>query len=636
MDCKTLVDMPTTPRTTPVPGGQSGQTTYPTLVLQDINYYVTCRPGPWWKGGCFRGKQVKHVLQNVTLDLPAGQLIAVAGSSGSGKTSLLDIITFRNEGYVTGKMAYKGLHCTKDNMQKICSYVIQADRLLPNLTVLETLIYYAYLKLPGETKKSKLEETVESVISRMGLKGVADSRVGGAVVRGISGGERRRVTIAIQLLQEPDILLLDEPTTGLDSFTARHLVASLQQLARQGTLVVLSLHQPRYDIVRMLDQTILMSKGQVVYSGTTSNLVPYFTNLGHECPSYTNPMDRYMDIISVDHANSENRLNSAQRLQTLVEAYQASDLFAATREKVAEQMRGNFVQVGKSYRPSGPSWFRVFLTLVSRMHVNLYRSPMDLLGRLFLMPVFCPFLLMFLGQMKHNQKSIQDRIGLLYQSGHVPPYFGLFNAIGLFVALRNHFYREGFEGLYSSTTFLLAYTVHIAPFMALSGVIFSSVLYWGAGMNPVADHFAKYLAVVLMLHLSGELLTVAIMGIFKNPRLASNTTSLIFAAASLIGSGFLRSLQNMLQVLKYMSWMSFLKYSSEIFVALEFHNLNLTCEDQMQGLPCIPSGEIFIDSNYPGALDHEARNFQVMAAFTVGFFALAAVVFRMVGIRILQ
>lgn len=92
-----------------------------------------------------------------------------------------------------------------------------------------------------------------------------------------------------------DILLLDEPTTGLDSFTARHLVASLQQLARQGKLVVVSIHQPRSDIARLIDHIVLLSQGQVVFNGPSTQLVPYFTELGYPCPRYTNPLDTYSE-----------------------------------------------------------------------------------------------------------------------------------------------------------------------------------------------------------------------------------------------------------------------------------------------------------------------------------------------------
>ncbi|KAL8617304.1 hypothetical protein ACOMHN_061018 [Nucella lapillus] len=453
-----------------------------TLALQDVNYDVLYRTGRWWRGACFRHQHVKRVLRDVNMDFPTGQLIALVGSSGSGKTSLLDVIAHRGEGTVRGMMTYDRRRCTKEMMQQRMSYVIQADRLLPNLTVRETLTYTAYLKLPGYSQRGRIEDTVDSVINRMGLRAVADSRVGGAVVRGVSGGEKRRVTIAIQLLKDPDILLLDEPTTGLDSFTARHLVASLQQLARQGRLVILSIHQPRSDIAKLLDRTALMCQGQVLYYGPTTEMVPYFTELGYPSPTYANPLDTYIDVVSMDRRIMDSQLETSGRVQELQEAYRGSNLLATTKRLVAEQVRRRShlpaTSLAATRSSKTPGWFRVFSTLTSRMNLNLYRDRRSFVSRCVMLPLFVPFIVVFLGRLKHTQSSIQDRMGLLYQSVQVPPYVGIINAVALFPQLRNHFYREGSDGLYSSATFVLTYTVHILPFVTVASVIFSSFVYW--------------------------------------------------------------------------------------------------------------------------------------------------------------
>lgn len=607
-----------------------------TLALQDMRYKVYNRMGPWWRGGCFRKRHVKNVLNDINMALPAGQLIGLVGSSGSGKTSLLDVIAFRADGDVQGTMTYRGARCTREMMQQQCSYVIQADRLLPNLTVRETLTYTAYLKLPGYTSRTRLKEKVDSVITRMGLRTVADSRVGGAVVRGISGGEKRRVTIAIQLLKDPDILLLDEPTTGLDSFTARHLVQNLQELAQQGRIVILSIHQPRSDIAHLLDQTALMCQGHVVYFGPTSRLVPYFTKLGYPCPTYANPLDTYIDVASIDRRDSERQMATTRRVHDLLEAYEKSDLLSDIKAKVREHSKTRTYIANTRYMSKLPGWFRVFSTIISRMHLNLYRDRQSFLNRCVMLPLFVPFIIVFLGRLRNNQSSIQDRIGLLYQTVQVPPYVGILNAVAMFPALRDHFYREGFDGLYTSATFLLAYTVHIAPFVLVASVMFSSFLYWVTGMNSDPDKFGMYVVVVFCLHLGGELLTVASMGLFRDPQLANTTTALLLTASGLLASGFLRTSQNMVQLLQYLSWVSVHKYSSEIVVANEFHNLNLTCDEQLQGLPCVPNGDVFIQANYPDAEEQLNRNFELLIAFTVGFLLLSMTTFRIFGLRILQ
>ncbi|XP_070210258.1 ATP-binding cassette sub-family G member 5-like [Littorina saxatilis] len=533
-------------------------------------------------------------------------------------------------------MTYGGVRCTRDVMRQRVSYVIQADRLLPNLTVRETLTYTAYLKLPNSVNKKQLKEKVDNVINRMGLRGVADSRVGGAVVRGVSGGEKRRVTIALQLLKDPDILLLDEPTTGLDSFTARHLVASLQQIARQGKLVMLSLHQPRSDIAKMLDQTALMSSGHVMYCGPTDHMVPYFTELGYPSPTYANPLDTYIDVVSVDRRDADRQAVTSQRTDELLQAYKTSDLLARTKAKVAKMAKARSFVSDTGRKSRSPGWFRSFSTVVSRMNVNLSRDGLAYFNRIIALPVFVPFIVIFLGRMKHNQGSIQDRIGILYNSVQVPPYLGIINNVALFPALRDHFYREGLDGLYGSQTFLLAYTLHILPFAAVASVLFSSMLYWITGMYPEADRFGMHVAVVFLLHMAGELLTTAVMGMFRNPQLANTTTALTFTASGLLATGFLRTLQNMSEVLQYLSWASVHKYASEIVVANEFHNLNLTCEEKLQGIPCVPNGDVFIDVNYPGATNHMHRNFEILVSMVVGYQLLAILSFKAFGLRIMK
>ncbi|MEQ2174466.1 ATP-binding cassette sub- G member 8, partial [Goodea atripinnis] len=134
---------------------------------------------------------------------------------------------------------------------------------------------------------------VDDVISELRLRQCAHTRVGNDYVRGVSGGERRRVSIAVQLLWNPGILILDEPTSGLDSFTAHNLVITLSRLAKGNRLILLSVHQPRSDIFQLFDLVVLLSSGSAVYFGAAQDMVLYFTALGYPCPRYCNPSDFY-------------------------------------------------------------------------------------------------------------------------------------------------------------------------------------------------------------------------------------------------------------------------------------------------------------------------------------------------------
>ncbi|XP_067682300.1 ATP-binding cassette sub-family G member 5-like [Haliotis asinina] len=637
MDASTLTEIngvfrPVSPTPSEV-ACENDKTSAGIVSIRDVSYTVKEWMGPWWKGACFRERRQRKVLKNISMLLESGKMTAIIGSSGSGKTSLLDVISCRGEGEVNGEICFRNRKCTRSLMKTYASYVMQADRLLPNLTVRETLRYTAYLKLPRSTSKADVEEKVQKVIMDMGLRNVADSRIGGAIIRGISGGEKRRVTIALQLLQDPEILLLDEPTTGLDSYTARYLVSNLADIAHRGKIVVLTIHQPRSDIFKLLDQVAILSLGELAYFGKVDDLVPYFTNLGYPCPKYANPLDEYIDVSSVDRRTPASEESTFKRVRHIVNTYAESETLNKMRHSIADSFaRSAVVKTGYWRGHMGAGNLRVLWVLLNRMNTNLRRDRSSFMWRLTMLPNFVLFVVIFLGRLQYNQKSVQDRTGLLYQCVSVPPWVSIVNVIGLFPSIREVYYRESRDGLYSSFTFLAAYALHVLPFCMISSAVFATLIYWISGMNSDPVLFGEFLAVVFILHYGGELLTVSMMGLYFDPQLANNTTALICSASTVLASGFLRTLDNLPEPLKWLSWGTIQKYASEIYVANEFHNLNLTCEDSSKLVPCVfPNGERYLELFYPGALGHIKRNFGAITGFLAGFFLLACITYKVRG-----
>ncbi|KAL5008818.1 hypothetical protein ScPMuIL_014399 [Solemya velum] len=604
------------------------------LNVFNVSYVITERIGAWWSGCCFRGKRSKTVLDDVSFKFPIGELTGILGSSGSGKTSLLDVISCRTEGEVRGHVFYKKYACTKHFMKQFGSYVLQADRLLPNLTVRETLRYSAQLRLPGSATSGEIDKKVAKVINEMGLRTVADTRIGGSMKRGLSGGEKRRVTIAIQLLQEPRILLLDEPTSGLDSYTARSLVSNLADLAHQGKAVILTIHQPRFDIYKLFDNVGILSMGQVVYYGKSNEMVSYFTGIGDPCPQYANPLDYYVDEASVDRRNAESEQKTSGRVKHLISQYRESKLHKDMVGDIEESLiRYLDARTQPEFKRRKPSYIYILKCLVSRLMVNLSRERTGYLSRIFMMVAFVPFICIFLGRLKDNQQSVQDRIGLMYQGSQVPYFMGILLPVALFPPLRDLYYRECRDGLYSTGAFILAYTIHVFPFQVISSLIFSSIVYWATGMNPYLDRFGIYTAVVVIIHFCGEIVTVGIMGMFRSPHVANSISTMILACSGLFASGMLRSLGSMLDILKWISWATLQKYCSEILVVNEFHNLNFTCPNPGKINPCLfTTGDVYLDTFYPGAVDHMERNFGACVGFAVGYVVLTTLVFKLKGI----
>jgi len=239
----------------------------------------------------------KYILQDVSAHVSRGQILAIMGASGAGKTTLLDILGARRKsGTVRGDLFINGQYATGDYKRQI-GYVTQEIQLMGTMTVRECLRFSANLRLPRNISSEEKERRVEEALQDLGISHIADRYIGTALRRGISGGEKRRVNIACELVISPTVLFLDEPTTGLDSYNALVVVECLKRLATKGKIIVLSIHQPRFNIFKMFDQLLLLSEGHTVYFGEANRAVKYFEQLGYTYEENTNPADFILDVV---------------------------------------------------------------------------------------------------------------------------------------------------------------------------------------------------------------------------------------------------------------------------------------------------------------------------------------------------
>ncbi|CAB4384530.1 hypothetical protein RhiirA5_476344 [Rhizophagus irregularis] len=252
------------------------------LLFQDISYYIG-------------DKQVLHSIHGV---VKPGEVMAIMGGSGAGKTTFLDILARKNKaGRIRGKTLVNGHLVDDETFKNVVGYVDQEDHLLPTLTVYETILYSALLRLPREMSFEAKNFRVMETMSELGILRIKDSRIGDAGARSISGGEKRRVSIACELVTSPSILFLDEPTSGLDAYNAYNVVECLVTLARNyNRTVICTIHQPRSNIFALFDQLVLLANGHMVYSGEVSKCHTYFESIGHKCPPGFNIADYLVDL----------------------------------------------------------------------------------------------------------------------------------------------------------------------------------------------------------------------------------------------------------------------------------------------------------------------------------------------------
>ncbi|KAK3072271.1 FAD-dependent urate hydroxylase [Teratosphaeriaceae sp. CCFEE 6253] len=249
----------------------------------------------------------KRILSGITGAVHPGELLAIMGASGAGKTSFLDILARKaKRGLATGAFWLNGEKVPDDEFRAVIGFVDQEDTMLPTLTVHETILDSALLRLPKEMSVASKVQKVEDVERQLGIYAIRHQVIGsedGASGRGISGGEKRRVGIACELVTSPSILFLDEPTSGLDAFNAFNVVECLVTLVKTyNRTVVFTIHQPRSNIVALFDQLVLLAQGRTVYSGPFGKCQAYFDGIGYACPPGFNIADYLVDLTM--HAGS--------------------------------------------------------------------------------------------------------------------------------------------------------------------------------------------------------------------------------------------------------------------------------------------------------------------------------------------
>ncbi|XP_016509281.2 ABC transporter G family member 7 isoform X1 [Nicotiana tabacum] len=446
-------------------------------------------------------KTVRFLLKNVTGEAKPGRLLALMGPSGSGKTTLLNVLAGQINAspklHLSGLLDINGVPFS-NKIYKF-AYVRQEDLFFSQLTVRETLSLAAELQLQDVSSIEERDEYVNNLLFKLGLVSCADSRIGDAKVRGISGGEKKRLSLACELIASPSVVFADEPTSGLDAFQAERVMETLRQLAQDGHTVICSIHQPRGSVYAKFDDIALLAEGSLVYAGPAHDeVLAYFSKFGYICPDHVNPAEFLADLISVDYSSPESVYTSQKRIDGLVESFseQISEvLYATPLVRDSSKTRVNLTK--KSISRKG-GWWRQFWLLLKRAWMqasrdgptNKVRARMSIASALIFGSVFW--------RMGRLQTSIQDRMGLLQVAAINTAMAALTKTVGVFPKERAIVDRERAKGSYALGPYLLSKLIAEIPVGAAFPLLFGSILYPMARLHPTISRFGKFCGIVTM------------------------------------------------------------------------------------------------------------------------------------------
>ena len=529
----------------------------------------------------------KTILGGVSGELLPGKLLAIMGPSGSGKTSMLNALAGRvplsnPQDALSGSITVNGKR--QANMHLCSAYVMQDDNLFGYSTVNETLMFAAALRLPSTMSLAQKQAHVDAVIGKLGLTPARDVIIGNAKVRGVSGGERKRVTIGVELLHDPPLVFLDEPTSGLDSFQAQSVMQTLRHLASAGHTVVCSIHQPRSSIYAMVDSLMLLAGGRCVYYGASG--VPcheYFATLGHAVPQDFNPADHLLDVISVDYRTKEQEAVTKERVDHIVRGWEqdggarqalmleegAKALSVADVTTASTTPQEQTEAYAAAHGGGGAGFFTAFPLLLARTWRELTRNKFELALQIGMNLFFSALFGVIYLRMPRSQKSIMDRTGLLFFQAMNGAFGSAINTSTAIPTQLQVVQRERTAGMYGILPFYLATFVALIPLDTLPVLFNAAAIYWVANLRGGMDHFFIYAGLLCLEYFVGISLGMLISALIKNVEMAPRVAP-AFVILFLMFSGFFLNDES---VPVYMAWLkhiSFIRYTFQGLCVNEF------------------------------------------------------------------
>lgn len=543
------------PVTAPVSGCQ--KTSY-RLETKNLSYKLCNKFEElgWIYCGVTPTRTPKFILKDVNFEARPAEITAIAGPSGAGKTTLLEILAGKlSPCPVSNQVLVNNLPIDAKLFRRISGYVTQDDALFPLLTVQETLLYSALLRLPGGKKEAA--KRVRKLIKELGLEQVADSRIGEGSNFGISGGERRRVSIGVDLVHDPAVVLIDEPTSGLDSASALHVVTLLKSMVvNHGKTIVLTIHQPGFRMLELFDRIVLLSNGFVVHNGSLHFLEERLKFSCHQIPRHVNVLEFAIDVIeSLDVQNSVGLSNHSHESGNNEDHIMRIAYSNSRQEKLLCYPNSIFDEV---------------LILGQRFCSNIFRTKQlfatrviqALVAGLILGTIFLK------AGNETGQVASQTRIGF-FAFSLTFLLSSTTEGLPIFLQERRILMRETSRGAYRVSSYVLSNTLIFLPFLLLVGLLYSIPVYWLVGLRRDIDRFLYFSLVVWMVLLMSNSFVACFSALVPNFIMGTSVIAGLMGSFFLF-SGYFISKNNIPNYWIFMHYLSLFKYPFECFLINEY------------------------------------------------------------------
>jgi len=577
---------------------------------------------------CLKRKKgvTKTILYNVSGYARPGHLLAIMGASGAGKSTLLNAFTFRHLSgltVVSGDWYSNGYEITPDSLTSVSAYIQQDDLFIGSLTVKEHLTFQALVRMDKQIPYKERMKRVETVAKELGLTKCLDTLIGSSdsmnTIKGISGGERKRLSFAAELLTDPPLMFCDEPTSGLDSFMSQNVVEHLRDMAAKGKTIIATIHQPSSQVFALFDRVLLMAEGRVAYLGRTEDAQMFFSSLDFPCPLHYNPADHYVQVLAIAPGDEElcrNRVrkicdefdvsSGGQEIKQVLKFQRPNSYLSSSLENVSRQTRS----------PYKANWCKQFTALLWRGFLSTLKDPKLLQIKLILAIVVALILgTIYFGQDCSTKEGIRNIRGALFLMITNQTFSNVFPVIQVFTIELGIFMREHFNGMYRTDTYYISRQIAEIPVQVLSSLIFTCIYYWMVGLN--SDPIRFLIACLINILIAQAAVGFGYMTACLAPSLpiALEISGPVIVPLMIFGGFFLDS--NSVP-----SWLVWLKYVGWFLYANELLTINQWDGVEMNKPPCYIDGDKIIKEQGFDKDDYH---------FNFGMLFVLAVAYRLIG-----
>ncbi|KYQ91324.1 ABC transporter G family protein [Tieghemostelium lacteum] len=533
------------------------------------------------KVGSEKKKNLKNILTDLNFFLKPGSMTLLLGAPGCGKTSLFKVLAHQlhNE-TIEGSVLFNGSQAHGPTHHRDVGYVVQEDHHMAPFTVRETFKFSADLQMDENVTEQEKNERVDYILKNLDLTKQQDTVVGNEFLRGVSGGQKKRVTIGVELVKNPKLFLMDEPTTGLDSQTSLDLIKFMKdKVQKENMSCLIALLQPGIEITKLFDFLMIMNEGEMVYFGPMNDAIGYFEDLGFKLPTHHNPAEFFQEIVNEPELYYPGEGEPPLRgTEDFAQAYKKSEMYRQINNELANNIPNPLDYKDGTDRAKYPTTLRYQIHLTTiRAFKMLISNPIAVRMRIMKSIVMGLILGSLYWNLSTSQADANNRSGLIFFA-LLFIVFGGFGAIAVLFEQREVFYIQKDGKYYRTFSFFISLIFSEIPISFLETVIFVVLVYWMCGLQANAEKFIYFFLLCFVSDIQSQSFFKMVTAFSPNAIIASVLAPAMMAPF-LLFSGFMVPKPSIKGWYIWLYWISPIKYGFEGLMSNEHHGNHYTCTD---------------------------------------------------------